>query len=146
MEKNKAEQFLTDLSKNAEIRKYMENYTIPEGTEKAEALADVAARFGYEITKEDLMKAIEKQASELDDSRQAAEKEVVELSTDDLDTVAGGALLSKGGEPEHIDCKETFKDKENCWYNDGCDYAFNMYDDYHCNVGQKTAYWGSYGN
>ena len=134
MEKNKAEQFLADLSKNAEIRKYMEDYTIQEGTEKEEALADVAAHFGYEITKEDLVKAIEKQAAERDEARQAAEREVVELSTDDLDTVAGGGILEKN--KHNDDCDFTYKDGENCWFTDACDNAIIIYVLYKCHLSE----------
>ena len=43
-----------------------------------------------------------------------------------LEAVAGG----KG----HAECKDTFLDRENCWANDGCDFAWNRYKDYYCHV------------
>ncbi len=35
------------------------------------------------------------------------------------------------------ECLDTFKNKENCWYNDGCDHIFNAYDDYICKRSSK---------
>ena len=41
------------------------------------------------------------------------------------DSVAGGVVMPH-------DCKDTFKDEENCWFNDGCDKTINKYPDYRC--------------
>ena len=139
MEKNKAELFLDALRENAEVRAYMADYAIPEGMDKENGLIAVAAHFGYEITKEELEAALEKQAGVLDAARQAAEAAVEELSVDDLDNVAGGGGVGvanqglKKPEKENDECKSTYQDAENCWYNDGCDNVNNMYTDYLCN-------------
>lgn len=52
------------------------------------------------------------------------------LDLDDLEAVAGG-------KSDHEECLDTFKNKENCWYNDGCDHIFNAYDDYICKRSSK---------
>ena len=49
-----------------------------------------------------------------------------ELPEELLEKVAGGVVI-----PEEK-CKDTFKDKENCWFNDGCDYTINSYNTYKC--------------
>ena len=53
-----------------------------------------------------------------------------ELDDDELAQLTGGA--------EHANCKDTFIQSENCWWNDGCDFTANKYLDYKCNVGAKV--------
>ena len=147
---DQAKAFLNALSENADVRAYMADYALPEGMDKEEGLIAVAAHFGYEITKEDLIKACEKHTGELDAARQAAEKEVEELSMDDLDKVAVGDGSYVGvanclGTPtpavyvedielgeKHENCKFSYRDRENCWLGDACDITFMGYIDYVC--------------
>ena len=58
---------------------------------------------------------------------QAAKDEIENLSEQELAEVAGG----KG----HSDCRDTFKDRENCWVNDGCDHIYEDYRGYLCHYG-----------
>ena len=132
MANNQVEQFLKALSENEEVRAYRADYALPEGVEKEDALVDIAAHFGYEITKDDLVKACEKQAGELAAVRQVAEKEVRELSVNDLDNVAGGGIIDV--KKEHDECRANYKNEENCWLVDGCDINIYMYTDYLCNT------------
>lgn len=152
MEKTKAGLFLDALSENAEIQAYLQGYALPEGVDKDDALLDIAKHFGYEITKEELAGEAAQRRETLDTARQTAEKEVEELSADDLDKVAGGSGIGVANclgtpktvefnEGDYPDCKYTYKDKENCWLNDACDCAIYMYEDYNCNSTQKMASW-----
>lgn len=126
MEKNQAKQFLDALSGNAEIREYMKAHALPEGAAKEDALVDVAAHFGYAITKEDLAKEVARRSEAADAARKTAEKEIKALSDNELDSVAGGK--------DHSNCHDTFKNFENCWWEDGCDVAYNQYPTYICHI------------
>ena len=53
------------ISGNAEIREYLETYQLPEGMDQEDCLMEVAAKFGYECTKEELKEAYAGKAEEL---------------------------------------------------------------------------------
>ena len=53
-----------------------------------------------------------------------------ELPDEALDEVAGGK--------DNPACKSTYQDYENCWYDDGCDNIFQIYDEYICHRGFFT--------
>ena len=125
MEKNKAELFLNAMNEDEKIQAFMKDYTLPEGMEKEDALVEIARRFGYEITKEELLQASEARCKAIEAAGQAAKEAVEELSIDQLDMVAGGKKYND-------DCNDTYKDKENCWLTDGCDVSYIGYSDYRC--------------
>ena len=72
------------ISGNAEIREYLETYQLPEGMDQEDCLMEVAAKFGYECTKEELKAAMA-----------AAEDAVREISPDELAQVAGGSCAAE---------------------------------------------------
>lgn len=122
--KNNATEFLNAINENEEIRKYMESYVLPEGVAKEDALVEVAAHFGFELTKEELEEAARLRQEELKAAASDAEAAISELSLDQLDQVAGG-----GDRP---DCSSSYENKENCWFSDGCDHIVNHYSEYEC--------------
>ena len=124
--KNSAREFLKAINENAEIREYMKAHALPEGAAKEDALADVAAHFGFEFTKEDLLEASRCIKDELKAAASEAEAAIKEIPLDQLDMVAGGK--------DHSNCKDTFKNFENCWWEDGCDVALNNYVTYLCHI------------
>ena len=67
-------------------------------------------------------------------TRTGAAEAVKALSAEDLDVVAGG-YVDHPTQP----CKDTLKDKENCWWSDGCDRSHNSYVNYHCKNSNKGA-------
>ena len=71
--KKSAKDFLDAISGNAEIREYLETYQLPEGKDQEDCLMEVAAKFGYECTKEELKKAY---AGKAEDLFAPAEKQV----------------------------------------------------------------------
>ena len=131
--KNNAKEFLDAISENQELREYLEKSQIPEGMKKEDCLLAAAEKFGYAVTKEELEEALRCKKEELKAAVADAEEAVREIPMDELDTVAGGGILDKSDKRDHEDCKFTFKDKENCWYSDGCDLALIEYHDYICN-------------
>lgn len=85
------------------------------------AYAEIADKLGYDVTAEDLKSFLE------ETSRRIAGKTddvITQLPDEELKVVAGGK--------DHNECKDTYMDKENCWYNDGCDVIYHMYNDYIC--------------
>ena len=89
--------------------------------------AEVASELGYDITSEELKDYMEKAAALTTQKTETAASQIEELPDEVLDKVAGG-------KKDHDTCKDTYKDKENCWVNDGCDNIFNKYDDYVCHI------------
>lgn len=55
------------------------------------------------------------------------------VPADQLDVVTGGTVM-----PTEM-CKHSYQDRENCWSQDGCDYANNKYDGYPCKNSCKDA-------
>ena len=103
----------------------------PASAEEAiRAYAEIAAELGFDVTESDLQSYLEK-TEKMCKARTEATASRIELLDDDvLDQVAGGK--------DHDSCKDTYKDKENCWFNDGCDHIYHSYSDYICHIG----YWG----
>ena len=48
------------------------------------------------------------------------------VPADQLDVVTDGTVM-----PTEM-CRHSYQDRENCWSQDGCDYANNTYDGYPC--------------
>ena len=87
--------------------------------------ADIARQLGYDITEADLKDYIAKKEDLVAARTKEAEAEIKELPDEVLEQVAGG-------KKEHDECKDTYRDYENCWAKDGCDFALIWYGDYHC--------------
>ena len=83
------------ISGNAEIREYLETYQLPEGMDQEDCLMEVAAKFGYECTKEELKEAYAGKVEELKAAMAAAEDAVREISPDELAQVAGGSCAAE---------------------------------------------------
>ena len=80
---------------------------------------------GFSISESEIADGIKGMIEEQKASTAEAEESVKELDLDVLENVAGGKA-------EHAECMDTYKDKENCWYEDGCDMVFYGYKDYIC--------------
>ena len=80
---------------------------------------------GYSLSEKEIADGIKAMAEKQKACTEMAEESVSELDLNALENVAGGKA-------DHEECLDTYKDKENCWYNDGCDMIFNGYSDYIC--------------
>ena len=135
--KNNARKFLDAISENTELRKYLETYQIPDGMEKEDCLVAVAEKFGFAVTKEELMEAFRCKQEELKTAVAGAEAAVQEIPLGELDSVAGGGDVGAAnqnlkGKGEHPECKVTYKNWENCTALDGCDLVLIKYSNYLC--------------
>ena len=131
MEKNKREQIETML-RDSRTGEWLKGRERPENAEEeAKVYAEIAQKLGLDLTAEDIGEYIRQSEQACKDRTDKAADMIQMLPDDDLDKVAGG---SKGNPA----CKETYMDYENCWYSDGCDNIFQIYDEYICHRGFFT--------
>ena len=83
--------------------------------------AKVLAEKGYNVSPEEITSFIREAEEE---RRKKTAGKIEELSDQELEAVAGGK--------DHPECKDTYKDYENCWVEDGCDNILIRYDAYLC--------------
>ena len=127
MSSEKIQDMIKALSADPKAQELLANAVQPEDQEgEISVYADVARQLGYDITEADLKDYIEKTADLVAERTKEAEAGIQELSDEVLEKVAGGK--------DHNSCKDTYKDRENCWVNDGCDNVYNMYSDYVCHI------------
>lgn len=120
----KVEKFLEDL-KSQKGLELLQKRDRPSDAEAAcRTYAEIAKEMGHDVSEDDLVAY----AKAMDGMRRgktgAAVEQVEALSDQELGEVAGG-----GDNPE---CKDTYKQRENCWHDDGCDVAYNHYKYYAC--------------
>ena len=103
----------------------------PAGTRKAGAAEEeldayvvIAKQVGLDFTVEEIAAVIEERAQEQLAKTEASIAKLEKLPDENFSQIVGGK-----GDP---DCKDTFKNKENCWHNDGCDVVYHYYDTYIC--------------
>ena len=130
MEKSKWELIETML-RDPKAGEWMKSKARPETQEEAVKIyAEIAEKLGLNLTAEDIGEYIRQAEQARKDHTEKAAGMVQELSDEELDQVAGGK--------ENPSCKETYQDYENCWYADGCDNVFQIYDEYICHRGFFT--------
>ncbi len=122
----KAKKFFDILNTDPKAQELLQDCAKPEKPEDVlKAYVDIAGKLGISLTEEDIKNHMEEEKAAVKSRTESAVSQIEELPDDALDAVAGG----KG---ERSDCKNTYKDKENCWFNDGCDNVYHLYDDYLC--------------
>ena len=83
--------------------------------------AKVLTEKGYNVSSEEIASFIQEAEEE---RKKTTAGKIKELQDQELEEVAGGRW--------HPQCEYTYKDKENCWAEDGCDNVFIWYDNYIC--------------
>ena len=125
MEKNEIAKVLDKIRSNPDVMKELREQKTAETPEEIAAVwAKVAAGLGHSVSAEEISAYILEAEGEMKRKAQAAKDGIENLSEQELAEVAGG----KG----HSDCRDTFKDRENCWVVDGCDNVAVVYPDYKC--------------
>ena len=81
--------------------------------------AKIAEVLGFILTKEDLLNYLSEMEKKVAGESDKAAEAFEELSTEELEKIAGGKDCDE--------CQDTFKQRENCWHNDGCDVVYNDY-------------------
>lgn len=105
--------FFEELIKTEEAKAIFDSLEKPENEEETIcAYVKVAEKLGIELSKEEIMGYL---------SSKLASGEV---NDEELSQLTGGG--------ENSNCRKTFTNEENCWWNDGCDLVFFRYDEYLC--------------
>ena len=131
MSKDKKEIY-KDMMSDEKVRNSLMSESKPESLDDlANVVGGVALANGYPLSKDDLLAIFKDMKASTDE----AAKKVEKLSAEDLAAVAGG------GNAANYVCSDTYKDKENCWFNDGCDYTYNWYPYYICKRSELDIPW-----
>ena len=118
MTKKELAEALEEVRKQPEIG---ENQECPEDV--SVFWAKVLTEKGYDVSSEEISSFIQ----EAEEERRKKTAGKIELLPDqDMEKVAGGG--------DHAECYYTFKDQENCWHEDGCDFVYIQYDGYLCHI------------
>ena len=117
---------LEELAANEQAKAILKEYEKPDATDedRIKAYVEVAEKCGYSLTADDLRAYAEEMANDVKASTDKAADTVKEISDDEMEAVAGDG--------EHGTCRDTFKNKENCWFLDGCDWVYGRYEYYEC--------------
>ncbi len=104
----------------------------PESLEAACAIyADAARKLGLELDAADFEAYFRREEQACIARTEEAASTIRELPDDEL------AMVSSG-KKDHENCRDTYRDRENCWLNDGCDVLHQKYDTYSCSLSQQT--------
>jgi len=131
MATDKIMEILVAIAADPKAQELLESTPKPEDQEaEIRVYADIAAKLGYDITEEELKAYLEKAAGLMAGRTEESAAAIKELPDDVLDKVAGG-------KKDNDKCKDTYRDYENCWVNDGCDNVYHDYPHYLCHL----AFW-----
>lgn len=124
----KATEFFEKLQNDPKAKEILAAHAVPDSFEQAiKVYAAIAEKLDFDLTEAEIKDEIAEQEKAQAAMTDQAANAIKELAPDQLDKVAGG-YVDHPTQP----CKDTFKDKENCWLNDGCDHTYNSYMNYHC--------------
>ena len=111
--------FFEELEQNEKAQELLKA-ECADGTEADySALARIARKTGYEVTDEEMADFWTKVKTKQAKASEAMAAQIAELSCDEMDQVAGGK--------DHMVCSDTYKDGENCMWDDVCDKLFKFY-------------------
>ncbi len=96
--------------------------------------AEAAKKLSFDVTEADLRAFLAEATADRTGKTEDAAAKVQALQDDELAQAAGGG---RSGGSVHCDnnyssCVDTYRQRENCWFNDGCDLDHNHYSDYLC--------------
>ena len=120
----KIEAFLKELENNPKAAELLQGSGQSE-LDKAEAFAKAAKELGYDISADDFKAYVLEKAQAVKGKTEEGAAAIESLSDDEVEGAAGGST-------GHKECFQTYKDKENCAFYDGCDMVYRHYDNYQC--------------
>ena len=109
-----AKKFFEVIIKSEEAKELLASIEAPESDEARIAIyIEIAKKLGVELN-----------ADEINEYFSSADETYEEIDDKELSQLVGGG--------ENSGCSSTYKHKENCWWNDGCDRSTNSYSGYLC--------------
>ena len=133
---NKANDFFEKLQNDPKAQELLAGLAAPDSLEETiKTYARIAGELGIDLTEAEISEEIAaREKAQAERTAQAAAG-IKDLAPDELDAVAGGVVNPPNN------CKETYKDKENCWWTDACDHVNNSYPYYKCKSSNNGACW-----
>ena len=111
--------FFEELETNDKAMELLKAASVDGKEPGSAALADIARQTGYDVTDEDVQACLEQLQQTTAAASDAVAEKLGELSPDEMELAAGGK--------DHETCKDTYRDGENCWYNDSCNKVNILY-------------------
>ena len=115
---------LDKLMKDPKAEELLKEYD--KSKDRSAVYAEIAKKLGYELSEADLKDYIGQCEKAVKSQTKASIETIEQLSDEDMIKVAGGGDKST--------CLYTYKDRENCWWNDGCDTFYTLYEYYKCHL------------
>lgn len=129
MEKVKA--ILEEIRNDPKAAGMLEGVDTQKTEEEAAAAFIAAAKeLGYEIAPEEFAAFLKAQAEERLTKTEEEAEGVLKLDDSEIAEAAGGSTFEpcKRAVVGHPLCKTTYKDGENCWFNDSCNIIYRKYE------------------
>ena len=118
-----ARRFFEQVVKTKEAKQLIASYKQPDSPENViRAYAQIAAKLGINLSEEEIALYF--------DEKIKIYITVGELDDEEMAQFWGGVVSV---------CSGSYRNRENCWWNDGCDYANNEYSSYACSWSTKDA-------
>ena len=118
-----AKKFFEETVKTEEAKALFDSVKKPENDEeRIAAYLDIAAKLGTELSKDEIVAYFDEKLKSSTTSGEIDDEEMAQVS---------------GGRGCY--CSNNFKNHENCWWNDACDYVVNDYESYLCAWSNKGA-------
>ena len=114
-------QFIEQIKSDPDAQELLKKY--PKGSSREDeikAYTEIAGQLGYTFSEAELKEAVDEKRKLRMEKTEETASQIQELSDEVLDQVAGGK--------DHKECKNTYKDREDCWKSDSCDWIVNLYD------------------
>ena len=120
----KAKKFFEEVIKTKDGKRLINSYPQPKNPEEMiHFYSKIAAELGIDLSEEEI--------TEYFDEKLKSCMASGEVDDDEISEISGGNDSSS--------CQSSYKNRENCWSNDGCDYVTNNYDTYSCYWSTKGA-------
>ena len=125
MNHGKVETFLKALKTDPKAASLLAAFPAPKtDADRLQAYAEIAKEMGHDISEAELEAYFSEMEKSLQERTKATEDLITKLSLDELEKTSGGHKRPQ--------CKDTFRNVENCWYNDACDHIYRYYKEYIC--------------
>lgn len=119
-----AKKFFDEAIRTEEAKAIFDSFEKPANENEAVKIyAEVAAKLGVDLSADEIKAYF------------AEKTPCAEVDDEELAQLSGGNRFEK--------CQTSYIDRENCWWNDGCDYVFERYTLYECkniNLGHESVF------
>ena len=121
----KVKEILEKLASDPKAQELFKSLEQPKSEEeKASKMIEAAKQLGYDLSVEDLAEYLKNAVAARKEKTDAKAEAIQKLDDSELEKAAGGK--------DHDECKDTYKNRENCVYNDACDLVYQWYPGYIC--------------